>query len=64
MAQNQMAQKVISWVLVGAFAYLWWWIGYSWEYLTLANPAADWSDVYLLFTLISLVLLHRGKSSA
>ncbi len=55
-----MAQKGISWVLVGAFTYAWWWIGYQWGYLN--DPEADWTDVFLLFTLISLVVL-RGSSS-
>ena len=57
-----MAQKGISWVLVGVFAYVWWWIGYQWGYLNV--PEVDWSDVYLLFTLISLVVLRGGKSDA
>ena len=57
-----MAQKGISWVLVGAFGYAWWWIGFQWSYLNV--PEADMSEVFLLFALISLVLLHRGKSSA
>ena len=57
-----MAQKGISWVLVGAFGYVWWWIGYQWGYLN--DPEADWSDVFLLFTLISLVVLRGAKSDA
>lgn len=57
-----MAQKIISWILVGAVTYLWWWIGYDWAYLQ--APETSWSSVYLLFTLISLVLLHRNRSSA
>lgn len=59
-----MVQKAVSWVLVGVFAYVWWWIGYMWGYLNNADPAADWSNVFLLFTLISLVVLNRGKSDA
>lgn len=59
-----MTQKGISWVLVGVFNYLWWWIGYQWDYINSPVPEVDWSDVYLLFTLISLVLLQRGKSDA
>ena len=55
-----MAQKAVSWVLVGVFTYVWWWIGYQWGYLN--QPEADWTDVFLLFTLISLVVLHRGKA--
>lgn len=57
-----MAQKVISWVLVGVFTYAWMWAGYQWEYLN--SEGNDWSDVYLLFTLITLVVLHRTKHSA
>ncbi|MCH8863406.1 MAG: hypothetical protein IID51_12995 [Proteobacteria bacterium] len=57
-----MAQKGISWVLVGVFGYAWWWIGYQWAYLNV--PEVDWSDVFLLFTLISLVVLRGAKSDA
>ena len=57
-----MLNKVVSWVLVGAFTYLWWWIGYEWAYLN--SEGNEWSDVYLLFTLISLVLIHRTKHTA
>lgn len=64
-----MLNKVISWVLVGAFSYLWWWIGYEWGYLNPSEAAAeagafDWSNVYLLFTLFSLILIHRTKHTA
>ncbi len=57
-----MAQKIISWILVGVLTYLWWWIGFDWAYLQ--APDTDWSSVYVLFTLISLVLLHRNRSNA
>ncbi|MCH8203014.1 MAG: hypothetical protein IH996_07905 [Proteobacteria bacterium] len=59
-----MLNKVVSWVLVGAFTYLWWWIGYEWAYLNPGAEGFDWSNVYLLFTLISLVLIHRTKHTA
>ena len=57
-----MLNKVVSWVLVGAFSYLWWWIGYEWAYLNTAPN--DLSDPFLLFTLFSLILIHRTKHSA
>ena len=57
-----MVQKIISWILVGVFSYLWWWIGFEWSYLQ--QPETEWSSVYVLFTLISLVLIYRRKSSA
>ena len=57
-----MAQKGISWVLVGAFTYVWWWIGYQWGYLN--DPEADWTDIFLLFTLLSLVVLRGSKADA
>ncbi len=55
-----MAKTILSWILVGALSYLWWWIGYEWSYLN--SEGADWTDVYLLFTLISLVVLRNGKA--
>lgn len=54
-----MAQKVISWVLVGIFTYACWWFGFAWGYLNSDIPAEDWSNVYLLFILISIVVLIR-----
>jgi hypothetical protein len=57
-----MVNKVVSWVLVGAFSYLWWWVGYEWGYLN--NEESDWSDVFLLFTLFSLILIHRTNHTA
>lgn len=53
-----MVKKAISWALVGAFAYLWWWVGHGWEYLN--SEGNEWSRVFMLFTLISLVVLLRG----
>lgn len=57
-----MLNKVVSWVLVGAFSYLWWWIGFEWAYLS--YEGSDWGNVYLLFTLFSLILIHRTKHTA
>ncbi|MBM5810617.1 MAG: hypothetical protein FJ191_01430 [Gammaproteobacteria bacterium] len=53
-----MTRKIISWVLVGIFAYAWWWIGHRWTYIN--SPGSQWSSVYVLFTLISLAILLRA----
>lgn len=57
-----MTRKIISWVLVGVFAYAWWWLGHRWSYIN--SPGSEWGTVYVLFTLISLVLLHRAARVA
>ena len=49
-----MAKKAVSWVLVGVFAYGWWWLGHGWAYLNTAGN--EWSRVFVLLTLISLVV--------
>ncbi len=57
-----MVKKGVSWVLVGVFAYLWWWAGHRWTYInTMGN---EWVTVFILFTLISLVLLIRAPRAA
>jgi hypothetical protein len=53
-----MVKKAVSWVLVGAFVYLWWWLGHRWTYINVKGN--EWITVYTLFTLISLVVLMRG----
>lgn len=53
-----MVKKAISWVLVGMFAYLWWWAAHRWSYLH--SPGNQWSSVFVLFTLISLAVLARN----
>ena len=53
---------MVSWVLVGVFAYLWWWLGHGWSYLNTAGN--EWSRVYVLLTLISLVVLLRAPRPA
>lgn len=53
-----MVKKAVSWVLVGAFAYLWWWLGHRWSYIN--TKGNEWGSVYVLFTLISLAVLIRG----
>ena len=52
-----MTRKIVSWVLVGIFAYAWWWIGYRWSYIN--SKGNEWTSVYALFTLISLVLFAQ-----
>lgn len=53
-----MLKKTISWALVGAFAWVWWWAGHRWEYLNTSGN--QWFSVYDLFTLISVVVLLRS----
>ena len=57
-----MTRKAVSWVLVGAFAYFWWYAGYRWPYINVKGN--EWGTVYLLFTLISLVVLTRCAKAA
>lgn len=57
-----MVKKAISWALVGAFAWLWWWAGHRWAYLN--TEGNQWFTVYDLFTLISVVLLIRSPRAA
>ena len=53
-----MVKKAVSWVLVGAYVYLWWWLGSRWSYIN--TKGNEWGGIYILFTLISLVVLIRG----
>lgn len=53
-----MVKKAISWALVGAFVFLWAWAAHIWPYINVKGN--EWGAVFVLFTLISLVLLIRG----
>jgi hypothetical protein len=53
-----MIKKAISWGLVGVFTFLWWWLGHGWDYLNTGE--SEWSRVFWIFTLISLVVLLRA----
>lgn len=57
-----MTKKAVSWVLVGVFAFAWWWAGNRWTYLN--TPGNEWATVYGLFTLISLAVLARSPKVA
>ncbi len=57
-----MTKKIVSWVLVGVFAYIWWWAGHRWSYINTSGN--EWGTVFMLFTLISLVLLLRATRVA
>ena len=57
-----MVKTTVSWVLAGVFAYLWWWAGYRWSYLH--NPGNQWTSVFVLFTLISVVVLTRNARAS
>jgi len=53
-----MLRKTLSWVLVGAFAYLWWWAGHRWPFINVKGN--EWTTIYMLFTLISAVVMLRS----
>jgi len=57
-----MVKTAVSWVLVGMFAYLWWWTAYQWSYLN--SPGNVWTAGFVLFSLISLVVLTRNARAA
>jgi len=57
-----MIKKAVSWVLVGAFAWVWWWAGHRWPYINVEGN--QWGSVYILFTLISLAVLTRSAKAA
>jgi len=57
-----MVKKAASWVLVGVFAYAWVFAGHWWSYInTVGN---EWSNTYMVFTLISLAVLARSTRAA
>ena len=57
-----MLRKALSWLLVGVFAYMWWWVGMVGSYLN--TEGNEWFRVFMLFTLISLVVLLRGAQAS
>lgn len=57
-----MVKKAVSWALVGAFVFLWWWIGHRWPYLN--SPGNQWASIFDLFTLLSAVVLIRSPRAA
>lgn len=57
-----MAKTIVSWVLFGIFSYIWWWFGYDWSYLQ--SDRADWTSVYMLFTLVSIILMRKAATGA
>jgi hypothetical protein len=57
-----MVKKAVSWGMVGAFALLWWYAGHRWQYINVKGN--EWGSVYILFTLISLVVLARTAKAA
>ena len=58
-----MVRSLISWVVVGVLTYLWYRIGYGWEYLQ-DIPRGDWDPAWILYTLVTLLLLRRLGSAA
>ncbi len=57
-----MVKSLISWVVVGIFAYAWYWTGYSWDYLQNV-PRGDWKPTWILVTLF-VVLVNRRPGGA
>src|SRR5262245_23590213 len=57
-----MLKTTISWILVGAFGFVWWWLAHRWSYLHSAGN--QWTSVFILFTLISLAVLIRHPRTA
>lgn len=57
-----MLKKAVSWVLLGVFAFAWWWPGHRWSYINVTGN--EWQTVYVLFTLISLAVLARAPRPA
>jgi hypothetical protein len=56
------AKTAISWILVGVFAYIWWWMGHGWDYLN--TEGNEWSRAYIMLTLVSLAILVRTPRAA
>ena len=54
-----MAKSLISWVVVGVLIYIWWWVGYDWDYLQ-DIPRGDWKPIWVLFTILTLIVLRHG----
>lgn len=58
-----MAKSLISWVVVGVLSYLWYWVGYGFDYLQ-NIPRGDWGPTWVLFTLYAILLLRRPGAAA
>ncbi len=56
-----MAKSLVSWAVLGVFSYLWFKIGYGWEYLQ-DIPRGDWGPAWMLFTLFT-ILIHRSSGA-
>ena len=57
-----MLKTAISWIVLGVLAYVWWWLGYRWSYFH--SPGNQWTSVFILFSLVSLVILIRLPRSS
>jgi hypothetical protein len=57
-----MVKKAVSWALVGAFTFAWWWIGHRWPYLN--AQGSQWGGVFDFFTLVSAIVLMRAPRAA
>lgn len=56
-----MAKSLLSWAVLGVVSYLWYRIGYGWEYLQ-DIPRGDWDPAWILFTIFTL-LIHRSSGA-
>ena len=54
-----MVKSLISWAVVGVLIFIWWWVGYAWEYLQ-DIPRGDWKPIWVLFTILALIVLRHG----
>ncbi len=54
-----MVKSLISWVVVGVLIFVWWWVGYDWNYLQ-DIPRGDWKPIWVLFTILALIVLRHG----
>ena len=50
-----MVNQLISWVLLGALGFLWYWAGHQEIYVLVP-------DAYMFFTLVTIVVLLRKKA--
>lgn len=57
-----MFKKAVSWALVGAFTFAWWWVGHRWSYLN--SEGNQWASVFDFFSLLSAVVLLRSARVA
>ncbi len=56
-----MVKSLMGWAVVGVLTYAWWWVGYDWGFLqVLERGVGDWNPVWVLFTILTLIVLRHG----